>query len=173
MKNADFVIAGSGSLAQGIVSALSQAAIDPLRIAVIGRSTAKVSRIAQIANARARSFGTTVNFFSLTIRDFKALAFSRALRTLKPKVILIAASLQSPWENAQGQNAWTRLVASGGFGITLPLQLALAAELSRGATDSGAAIVNACYPDGVNVILDRLGLRTTCGIGNAAIVEAF
>jgi hypothetical protein len=173
VKTADVVIAGSGSLAQGIVYALSQAAMDSLRIAVIGRSSAKVSRIAQIANARAASFGTMVTAFSLTIRDFKALAFSRALRSLKPKVILIAASLQSPWESSQGQNAWTKLVASGGFGITLPLQVALAAELSRGATDSGAAIVNACYPDVVNVVLDRLGLRTTCGIGNSAIVEAF
>lgn len=173
VKTADVVIIGSGSLARGIVYALSQVATDSLRIAVIGRSTAKVSRMALIANARAASFGASATFFSLTIRDFKALAFSRALRSLQPKVILFAASLQSPWENTQGQNVWTKLIASGGFGVTLPLRLALVAELSRGATDSDAAIVNACYPDGVNVVLDRLGLRTTCGIGNSAIVEAF
>lgn len=173
MKTADIVIIGSGSLAHGIVYALSQAAMDSLRIAIIGRSGAKVSRMALIANARAASFGTRPFFFPVGIPEFRAAAFSRALRSLKPKVILLAASLQSPWESSVGQNAWTRLIAKGGFGITLPLQLSLAAELSRGAADSESAIVNACYPDCVNVVLDRLGLRTTCGIGNSAIVEAF
>jgi hypothetical protein len=173
VKTADVVIVGSGSLAQGIVYALSQGAMDSLRIVVIGRSMAKVSRMALIANARAASFGTSVAFSAIEIREFNALAFSREFRSLKPKVILLAASLQSPWERSQGQNAWTKLIADGGFGITLPLQLALAVELSRGAEGCEAAIVNACYPDCVNVVLDRLGLRTTCGIGNSAIVEAF
>src|SRR3984893_7163465 len=167
------ILVGTGSLARGIAYELSQVAAHSLRIAVIGRSTAKVSRMVHIANARAASFGTSAAFSPFAISEFKALAFSRAVRCLKPKVILLAASLQSPWEKSLGQNVWTRLIADGGFGITLPLQLALAAELSRGAADSEAAIVNACYPDCVNVVLDRLGFRTTCGIGNSAIVEAF
>jgi hypothetical protein len=173
VKTADVVIVGSGSLARGVVYALSQVATGSLRIAIIGRSTAKVSRMALIANARAVSMGTSATFSPFGIREFKALAFSRAFRSLKPKAILLAASLQSPWESSQGQNAWTKLIADGGFGITLPLQLALAAEFSRAAADSEVAIVNACYPDCVNVVLDRLGHRTTCGIGNSAIVEAF
>jgi len=172
VKTADIVIIGSGSLAHGIVYALSQVAAGSLRIAIIGRSGAKVSQMALIANARAASFGTRPFFFPVGIPEFSAAAFSRALGSLKPKVILLAASLQSPWESSLGQNAWTRLIARGGFGITLPLQLSLAAELSRGAADSESAIVNACYPDCVNVVLDRLGFRTTCGIGNSAIVEA-
>jgi hypothetical protein len=173
VKTADVVIVGSGSLARGIVYALSQVAMDSLRIVVIGRSMTKVSQMVLIANARAASFGTSASFSAIGIREFKAPAFSRKFRSLKPKVILLAASLQSPWERAQGQNSWTKLIADGGFGITLPLQLALAVELSRGAADTEAAIINACYPDCVNVVLDRLGLRTTCGIGNSAIVEAF
>jgi hypothetical protein len=173
VKTADIVIIGSGSLAHGIVYALSQTATGSLRIAIIGRSETKVSQMALIANARAASFGTRPFFFPVEIREFRAAAFSRVLRSLKPKVMLLAASLQSPWESSLGQNAWTRLIAKGGFGITLPLQLSLAVELSRGAADSESAIVNACYPDCVNVVLDRLGLRATCGIGNSAIVEAF
>jgi hypothetical protein len=173
VKTADIVIIGSGSLAHGITYALSQARRGSLRIAIIGPSGAKVSQMALIANARAASFGTRPFFFPVEIRDFRAAAFSRALGSLKPKVMLLAASLQSPWESSLGQNAWTRLIAEGGFGITLPLQLSLAAALSRGAGDLEGAIVNACYPDCVNVVLDRLGFRTTCGIGNSAIVEAF
>jgi hypothetical protein len=173
VKTPDIVIIGSGSLASGVVNALSHVSMGALRIAIIARSRKKVSQMALIANARAASLGTSIGFLSVGIPEFKALSFSRAFRSLKPKVILHAASLQSPWEAAQGQNAWTKLIAAGGFGITLPLQLALAAEISRGAADTEAAIVNACYPDCVNLVLHRLGLRTTCGVGNAAIVEAF
>jgi hypothetical protein len=170
---ADIVIIGSGSLAHGIAYALSQTLRGSVCIAIIGRSEAKVPQMALIANARAASFGTHPFFFPVEIRDFRAAAFSRALRSLKPTVVLLAASLQSPWESSLGKNAWTRLIAEGGFGITLPLQLSLAAELSRAAGDSEGVIVNACNPDCVNVVLDRLGLRITCGIGNSAIVEAF
>jgi len=173
VQTADIVIIGSGSLASGVVNALSQVSKDSLTIVLIGRSVAKVRQMALIANARAATFGASATFLPIEIREFKAVAFARTFRALRPRVILHAASLQSPWEVSQGQNAWTKLIAAGGFGITLPLQLALAAEVSRGAADSEAALVNACYPDCVNVVLHRLGLRTTCGIGNAAIVEAF
>jgi len=173
VKTADVVIIGSGSLAHSIVYALSQMATGSFRIAIIGRSAVKVSRMALIANARAASFGTCPIFFPLEIPEFNASAFSRAFRSLKPKVILLAASLQSPWESSQVENAWTSLIVDAGFGITLPLQLKFAAEVSHGAADSESAIMNACYPDCVNVVLHRLGFRTTCGIGNSAIVEAF
>jgi hypothetical protein len=155
------------------VNALSQTAAGPLRVAIIGRSLAKTSRLALIANARAAMFRTPVQFQPLQIAQFKALAFSRAFRYLKPKVIFHAASLQSPWEAAEGQNSWTKLVESAGFGITLPLQMALATETANAASDGTTAIINASYPDCVNVALGRLGLRTTCGIGNSAIIEAF
>jgi hypothetical protein len=173
VKTADVVILGSGSLANGIVYALSQVFTGSLQIAIIGRSTVKVSRTALIANARAASFGARPFFFPIRIPQFTALAFSRAFRSLRPKVIVLAASLQSPWESSQTQSAWTKLIAEGGFGITLPLQLKFAADVSRGVANSETAIVNACYPDCVNVVLHRLGFRTTCGIGNSAIVEAF
>lgn len=173
MKTVDIAIVGSGSLAQGVVHALSQSATDSLRTAIIGRSLAKATQLASIANARAVCFGASGTFLPIAIPEFTTKDFSRVLQPLKPKVILFAASIQSPWEGAQAQNAWTKLIAAGGFGITLPLQLSLIAELSEGLGGTEAAIVNACYPDCVNVVLHRTGLRVTCGIGNAAIVEAF
>jgi hypothetical protein len=173
VKRAEIVVAGTGSLAGGVVQSLCQVADGALRVAVIGRSMAKASRLALIANARAAMFGTTVRCEPLELKQFEARAFSRVLRTYKPKIIFQAASMQSPWEAAEGENGWTKLVAAAGFGITLPLQMAIAAEVSLGAGDTEAAIINASYPDGVNVALHRLGLRTTCGIGNSAIVEAF
>jgi hypothetical protein len=173
LKTAEIVIVGTGSIARGVIYGLSQMSRMPLRIAIIGRSHAKAAEIALLANARAASVGTRVACLPIGMSQFRAAEFSRIFLSLKPKVILVAASIQSPWEMTQEENAWTRLVAQGGFGITLPLQLALTAEVCRAAADLQAAIVNACYPDCVNVVLHRLGLRMTCGLGNAAIVEAF
>ena len=172
MKPADIVIVGTGSLAAEVAYAFSQAA-DPLRIGIIGRSEEKTCQLAMIANARAAILGTAVIFEPLVIPQFEAHAFARVLRQLKPKVVFQAASVQSPWEAGEEQNGWTRLLASAGFGITLPLQMALAAEVSRAAGDSEAFIINASYPDCVNLALHQLSLRTTCGIGNSAIVESF
>jgi hypothetical protein len=58
-------------------------------------------------------------------------------------------------------------------GSLYPLQLKFVADVSRGVANSATALVNACDSDCVNVVLYRLDFRTTCGIGNSAIVEAF
>ena len=173
MKSAEIVIVGTGSLASEVVYGFSQVATVPLRIGIIGRSEAKASQLALIANARAGILGTPVICEPLVISRFEARAFARALRPLKPKIVFQAASIQSPWESRQEQNGWTKLIASAGFGMTLPLQMTLAAEISRAASDSKAFIINASYPDCVNLVLHRQSLRTTCGIGNSAIVESF
>jgi hypothetical protein len=75
VKTADVVILGSGSLATGLVYALSQVFTGSLQMAIIGRSTVKVSRMALIANGRAASFGARPFFFPFGIPEFTALAF--------------------------------------------------------------------------------------------------
>jgi hypothetical protein len=173
LKTVEILVIGTGSIARGIAYGLSITPGASLRVAIIGRSYDKAGEIALIANARAAALGTAAAFHAVRTSQFKTAAFSGVFRSLKPKVVVLAASIQSPWEMTQAENAWTRLVARGGFGITLPLQLRLAAEVGRAAADTQAAVVNACYPDGVNVVLDRVGVPMTCGLGNAAIVEAF
>jgi hypothetical protein len=173
LKTAEILVIGTGSIARGVVYELSHILGRSLRVVIIGRSQVKVSEIALIANARAASVGASVVCEPVSMAQFTVAKFSRIFRSLKPKVILLAASIQSPWEITEEDNGWTRLVAQGGFGITLPLQMVLAVEVGRAAADLEAAFVNACYPDCVNVVLNHLGLRTTCGLGNAAIVEAF
>jgi hypothetical protein len=173
MKGAEIVIVGTGSLASEVAYGLSQVATAPLRVGIVGRSPEKALQLAVIANARAGILGTPVNFEPLAIPRFDARAFARVLRGRKSKIIFQAASIQSPWEGNEEQNGWTRFMASAGFGMTLPLQMSLAAEISRAADDSQAFIINASYPDCVNVALQRLRLRATCGIGNSAIVESF
>src|ERR1041385_8677803 len=47
------------------------------------------------------------------------------------------------------------------------------AAASRVACDVGTPLINACYPDAVNVVLYGPKQPATCGIGNAAIIESF
>jgi hypothetical protein len=173
LKTVDIAVIGTGSLAQAIAGALSQTQGDSRRIAIIGRSPAKVSQIVSICNARAACFRSSSVFTPICIPEFKKRNFSRTLIPLKPRAVFCAASIQSPWEGSLGRNAWTNLIAEAGFGITLPLQLDLVAEVVTGLGDTKAAIVNASYPDCVNVVLQRTAGNIACGIGNAAIVEAF
>jgi len=173
VNTADLLILGTGSLAADIVHALSHVSAASLRVVILGRDAEKTFRLALIANARAAMFRTRITFQPVHLAQFEASPLSRLFRSLKPKLIFHTASLQSPWESAAGPNRWTQLISSAGFGITLPLQLALAAEVCRAANDTRAAVINACYPDAVNAVLDHLRLPITCGIGNAAIIEAF
>src|SRR5258708_25992762 len=120
VKCGGVVVIGWGSLGGGIWDAFSQVFIGSFRVGIVGRSVGKVSRMAVIANARAASFGASATFSALGFPEFKALAFSRVLRSLKPKVVLLAASLQSPWERSQGETGWTRLIVAGANRDTLP-----------------------------------------------------
>jgi hypothetical protein len=72
MKRVDILLIGSGSLARGIAYSLSQVSTPPLRVAILGRSTAKISQMVLIADARAASFGTPTNFWSESIRYWRA-----------------------------------------------------------------------------------------------------
>lgn len=173
MNRADLVVVGSGSLAGRVVQGLAVIPKTGMRVAIVARSRRKAAQLALIANARASMVSSSARFEAVEIAKFETVRFSKIFGALRPKAIFQTASLQSPWESAEGQNGWTRLVAAAGFGITLPLQMALTAEVSRAASDGRAAVVNACYPDCVNVALERVGLGLTCGIGNAGIVEAF
>ena len=112
MDNADIAIIGSGSLATRVINSLAQLHEKSLRVAVIGRSESNIARIVLIANARSALYGGRVTFLPFELPQFRAAAFSRAFASLKPKVIFHVASLQSPWEAAQGRNAWTKLIAS-------------------------------------------------------------
>jgi len=143
-----------------------------VRMVVLGRSAAKANRVALIGNARSTALGTRVACVPAAIPDFHERALSRVVRRWKPKVVLVAASLHSPWEGELAPNAWTDLVARG-FGASLPLQLSIVAAASRVACDVGTPLINACYPDAVNVVLYGLKQPATCGIGNAAIIESF
>src|SRR5262249_36124162 len=103
--------------------------------------------------------------------DYSADALMRIFEHVKPRVVLVLASRQSPWRMSP---RWRALVSATGYGFTLPLQAVLADAVIFAANrrHPEAICLNGCYPDVANSLLRDRGLRVEGGIGNIAIVAA-
>ncbi|MEU5948543.1 potassium transporter TrkA [Micromonospora sp. NPDC047465] len=176
------VVVGSGHLARSLCDSLaSMHTPQRIRVTVLARDLTAAAGAARGAQVRATVAGTGVDF---TAQPFTAepstdpgdgyAADAASMARLRPDVLVCAASTQSPYERVHAPSAWTDLVATAGFGVTLALQAELgsrlAAALAGGAPD--AVLVNGCFPDAVNPLLAALNLPVLCGIGNVATLAA-
>ncbi|AJW53622.1 hypothetical protein [Burkholderia pseudomallei] len=172
----DLLVTGSGSLAEAVLFDLvaMPTLAAPMTIVVAARNAQRLAWLAQAAHARACALDTHHRVACRAI-DWEAPGdLARLLAEAAPKVVFHAASLQSMWEIARGEDAWAAEIRASGYGATLPLQLALALRVARAIGERAPAsrFVNACYPDASNEILARLGHDVTCGIGNVATLAA-
>lgn len=158
-------VVGSGSLARSVCYSVATEIGAPVDVTVLARDGAKAAELAFVAGARAAVSERPARFDGRRI-DFADL--DGVLGELRPDLLVHCASYQSPWERISAPSGWTDLVRTAGFGITLPLQAALALDvaesLRRVAPD--CLLINACFPDAVNPVLHGLGLPVFCGIGN-------
>lgn len=170
------LVVGSGSLARAVCYSLAVCAdpADSIEVTVLGRDRARVEQLSYVAGTRAALAYRQVRFQARSGDPVDGTLLDQLLREGAPDVVVQCASMHSPWEGRTTPSAWTRLVATAGFGVTLPLQarpaVATAASIRR--TGSEALLVNACFPDAVNPLLQRLGLPVFCGLGNVATLAA-
>jgi hypothetical protein len=172
----DLLVTGTGSLAEAVLFDLAARPLPgpPLAIVLAGRNAARLDWLAQAANARAFALGAAHRVACRTLDWDAPDDLARLLDATRPALVFHAASLQSMWEIAAGRDAWAAAIRAGGYGMTLPLQLALARRVARAidAHSPASRLVNACYPDAANEILARLGHAVTCGVGNVATLAA-
>jgi hypothetical protein len=165
------VVVGSGSFARAVSYSLATELRGPAEVLVLARDPAKAAEVAFVSAARAGVSGVPAGFRGGTL-DRGAL--DDVLGAARPEVLIHCVSQQSPWERSAAPSAWTRLVQTAGFGLTLPLQAALvldvAESLSRVAPD--CLLINACFPDAVNPVLGAHELPVFCGAGNIATLAA-
>ncbi|MFE7754004.1 hypothetical protein [Streptomyces sp. NPDC057429] len=167
------VVLGTGSLARSVCCSLACTRSGPLRVTVAGRDARAADEIAYLAGSRALTSGTPVHFDAAGTdpgsHDFKEL-----LARTSPRMLLVCASAQSPWERTRHPSGWTDLIAEAGFGLTLPLQADIPVRAARAVADAApdTLLINACFPDAVNPLLKALDLPVLCGIGNAGLVAA-
>ncbi|MFF3786221.1 hypothetical protein [Streptomyces sp. NPDC001933] len=166
-------VIGTGGLARAVCYALA-AGTRPVRVLVLGRDPVKTAEICWISGARAIGAGDSpppVTFRPVTVDPAAAGALAEALAEARPTAVLVAASLQSPWERISAPSAWTALIQRAGFGLTMPLQAVFAREAGRALAEHHPSgwLLNGCFPDAVNPALAGLGVAPLCGIGNVAL----
>lgn len=174
MAEHDIVILGSGSLARSVCYSLAIASPQESVVTVVSRTLSSSAEVCYIADVRAALGRTPVKFRPLSLERYSTDSISSILQQTRPLLVLNCASYQSPWEKLQSPSAWTTLMSRAGFGITLPLQAAVAIEASSAVARmaSPPLFLNACFPDAVNPLLKALGLPVFCGVGNVALVAA-
>ena len=88
-----------------------------------------------------------------------------------PDLIVQCASLLSPWALVDRTDDVARALASAGLAVMLPMQLPIVRTVMSAvrATDFAGPVANLSFPDVTNVILDRLGLAPTIGLGNVTM----
>ncbi|MFF7564478.1 hypothetical protein [Streptomyces pseudovenezuelae] len=167
------VVLGTGSLARSVCCALAGVRSGPLRVTVVGRDARAADEIAYLAGSGALLSGTPVHFDAAGT-DIGSRAFKELLVRTSPRLLLVCASSQSPWERTRHPSGWTDLIADAGFGLTLPLQAEIPVQVARAIADAApdTLLINACFPDAVNPLLKALDLPVLCGIGNAGLVTA-
>jgi hypothetical protein len=151
-------VVGSGSLVHALCSAIATTFSEPATVTVIARSRSAVHDICYTCGVRAGIGGVPVRFVGHVIDLDSSDAIAEAVRDARPRILLGCASDQSPWESGPAASAWTALISRAGFGITLPLPARLAVALA-GAVGPEPLFVNACFPDAVNPLLQRMALR--------------
>ncbi|WP_189251077.1 hypothetical protein [Streptosporangium pseudovulgare] len=128
MAGRGVVILGSGSLARSICYSPAAVCAAECVVTVVSTTPSSSAEVCYVADVRAASSGTPVPFRALSVDRYSAGSISPILRRARPRIVLNCASYQSPWERTRSPSAWTALMNRAGFGLTLPLQAAVAVE---------------------------------------------
>lgn len=171
-KSADILITGTGAFASRILFDLAATVGLPTRIAVAGRNPARLDWLRTAARARAHMYGRPAEISSYEVDLNHADQCSEALASLRPVVILQAASFQPGGVISGQSDAWAALVANGGLSASAVFQALLSLRISRCCKEVLPAthFINACFPDVANSLIAAMGLPVTCGVGNIQIL---
>jgi hypothetical protein len=98
-------------------------------------------------------------------------AVEQLIRRVGPDVIVQCGSLLSPWALGARSDRAARAVQAAGLGVALPMQLPIILAVMRAVRAVGFAgpVANLSFPDVTNVVLGRLGLAPTIGLGNVTM----
>jgi hypothetical protein len=173
-KRFDVLIAGAGFFARAICMALATSVEPLLRVAVVARDSIHGKELCFLAASTARAAGSCTSFEPIQVEFESDRSLENVMAWCRPKLVVSCVSHHSPWEAQQQPSAWTELIKTASFGVTLPLQWPFVARIARalirGAPD--ALFINGCFPDAVNVALRAAGLPIFCGLGNISTLAA-
>ncbi|ASW55659.1 potassium transporter TrkA [Plantactinospora sp. KBS50] len=166
---ASVLVVGTGAFGRNVCRSLARSVSRPTVIDVAGRDPVAAATAAGLGATHARLAGAPVRFRPVVAPLEPDADLRPLLARLSPDVVLLCASLHPPAESRR-DDAWSDLLRQAGFGVTLPLQAALAERVAAdyAATHPDPTLINACFPDAVNPLLRHRGLPVLCGLGNVA-----
>ena len=168
------VVVGSGAFARSVCYSIATEFTGPARVIILARNGDKAAEVAFVATARAAVSDRPVEFDHRLVDIADRVAMTSVLAEIAPDLLVQCASYQSPWERVGSPSAWTELLRTAGFGVTLPLQavplLDVVETLHEVVPD--CLVVNACFPDAVNPVLAASGYPVLCGLGNISTISA-
>jgi len=170
----DILITGSGNFVERIVFDLALRAAQPTHVVIAGREVERqrLDWLRVAGNARA-ALSEAPLFVEREIIDWDAPErFAETISRHAPRLVVHAASVQSPDVYFSRETAWNRLMGECTLTLSVPYQAYLGARLGRILKMAGCAarVVNCCYPDSTNPVLVAHGVPVVCGIGNVAIL---
>jgi hypothetical protein len=163
------VVVGTGAFATAMTAALAEAARAPAAVTLVGRDKGVGADLA----AQLTTPCVRVRFHGLN--TFSSQEFASLFTVVRPRLVVVCASEQSPYQQVRYSPRWERIRAAAEFGFTAPLQATFAIRAARALASvdmSDTPLVNACYPDFVNPLMRLLGLQVLCGLGNVESLTA-
>ncbi len=173
MSPETIIVFGTGAFAARIVFDIAATAAQPVRVVIAGRNLDRLAWLATASAARTVIFARPAAFVARGCDLFDDAQVESVLSTERPAVIVQAASVQTSSVIAATGDGWSRLVAEGGLSATAVFQAVLSTRVAATMARLGieAPLVNCSFPDVVNPMIEALGHRVACGIGNVAILS--
>ncbi|MGW6982602.1 hypothetical protein ACWGE1_24735 [Streptomyces sp. NPDC054932] len=173
MRAPSVAVAGTGAFGSALVRALARYPYLP-ELHVLSGDPDRARDLAELAADHSALVGTRTACTPHHIDPDDPQQMRRSLAALRPGVLVVATSEQSPAEARSAPSGWTDLLGHAGFGLTLPLQAVRVRNLAAACADASpdTVLVNACFPDAVNPLLRATGTPVVCGLGNIATLAA-
>jgi len=172
-EKAVVVLVGAGHLGGPILDRL---ALSPRigRIVVLGRDARRGEQRCNLARLAAMTSGRMAQVSHRIVDVAQPDQVAAVVQEVSPDVVVHAASMQTWWLLDLFPEASRVALRAAGYGVWLPLHLALVVPLMQGLADGGysGVVLNAAYPDVINVVLARLGRAPTGGVGNVDEIVA-
>lgn len=170
MEKRKLLLVGGGDLCLQILKILVPR--DAFVFYVAGRDLEKITRSCNLLRLGCLQMGgvCTVYPVVMDLAEGNVEENARIIYRIRPDIIFNSASLH-PWRiTGQLPAVHYQALEKARFGPWLPMQLAPAYELMRAIKSCGLKIVviNAAFPDAVNVVLDKVGMAPDCGVGGIA-----
>lgn len=133
-----------------------------------GRERCNLARLSAVAGGSV----CRVEFRAVDLRRIDQMA--ELVHELSPRVVVHTASRQTWWLPDLFADAQRAQLRRPGYGAWLPLHLTLAVSLMRALeqADYSGTVLNAVYPDVVNVVLARTVRAPDAGLGNISELVA-